>query len=155
MGEDLLEIVWHLRVHDVKEILAWWSLVLRILGGEVLHEVGVLLHLRPERLDGDLVVLGDVDVVHLLLFEELLIFCEHLLEEVLGHALLFGQVKLYWKGVRREIIELLTVLVEVIVEVILALELAFNLVGHHEAEGALLGLGGRCGLHFEVYEKFK
>ena len=46
-------------------------------------------------------------------------------------------------------------LVEVVVEVILALELAFELVGHHEAEGALLGLGGGCGLHFEVYGKFE
>ena len=119
MVEDLLEIVWHLRVHDVEKVFAWRTLVLRILGGEILHEVGVLLHLRPERLDGDLVVLGDMDVVHLLLFEELLIFCEHLLEEVLGHASLFWKVELYWKGVRVEVIKLLTVLVEVIVEVIL------------------------------------
>ena len=46
-------------------------------------------------------------------------------------------------------------LVEVIVEVVLRLELAFELVGHHEAEGALLGLGGRVLLHFKIYGKFK
>ena len=43
--------------------------------------------------------------------------------------------------------ELLTVLVEVIVIVGLGAELARDLGGHHEAERALLGLGGRCGVH--------
>ena len=46
-------------------------------------------------------------------------------------------------------------LVEVIVIVGLGAELARDLGGYHKAEGALLGLGGRCGLHFEVYGKFK
>ena len=38
-------------------------------------------------------------------------------------------------------------LVEVVVVVGLGAELASDLLGHHEAEGALLGLGGRCGVH--------
>ena len=41
-----------------------------------------------------------MDVVDLLLSEKILFIFEHGLEEVLGDAALFGQVKLYCKGVR-------------------------------------------------------
>ena len=95
MLDDLLQVVGHLRIHDVEKVVSGRTPVLRIDRREVLHEVCILVHLRPERLDGYLVILGDMDVVHLLLFEELLIFSEHCFEEVLGHAALFWKVKLY------------------------------------------------------------
>ena len=46
-------------------------------------------------------------------------------------------------------------LVEIIVEVVFRLELVFELVGHYEVDGSLLGLDVRLLLHFKVYGKLK
>ena len=45
--------------------------------------------------------------------------------------------------------------IQVLVVVRLGAELACDLGGHHEAEGALLGLGDLSGFHLDVYGKFK
>ena len=87
-------------VEDVEEVLPRRALVLRILGGEVLGEVGVLLEVGPEAADGELVVLRHLHLADLLLLEELLLAGEHVLEEVLVDDGLVGQVELNYNGVK-------------------------------------------------------
>ena len=67
MSKELLEVVGQLGVHNVKEVLAGRTPVLRVIVREVRHHDGVLLDIWPERFHGDLVVVGDVDVIHLFL----------------------------------------------------------------------------------------
>ena len=67
-----------------------------------MHELTVLLEIRPQCLDGYFIVVRDMDIVDLLLFEKLLLLCEHEFEEVLVDASLIGQVKLHWKGISKK-----------------------------------------------------
>ena len=65
------------------------------LGRKVGAELRVLLHLGPESFHRELVVEGHRDGLVLRLHQQLLLVDEDLLEEVLGHQLLWWQVELF------------------------------------------------------------
>ena len=94
MLQELLQVVRHLRVEDVEELVPGRTPVLRIDGREVGADDRVLLHLWPECLDGKLVILRNVDVVDLGLHEELLIPGEDVLEEVIVDGTFRRQIAL-------------------------------------------------------------
>ena len=79
-------------IEDVKEVLPRRPLVLGVLGREVLHKLGILFEFRPEAADGELIIMGHLDLVHGGLQQEGLLAGEHLLEEVVGDQVLIGQV---------------------------------------------------------------
>ena len=80
-------------VEDVEEVGTIRELAFRELGGEVDGDVRVALELRVEVGDGDLVVLGRVDPLHLRQLEELLLAGEDLAEEVLVRAGIWRDVE--------------------------------------------------------------
>ena len=83
------------RVEHVHEVITGWSSVLRVLVREVLEELGVLLELRPQRLDGELVVERHLDGLHLRLLQQLLAAGEDVLQPILVNYRLVRQVVLY------------------------------------------------------------
>ena len=89
---DLAQVLRVDGVEDVEEVLPRRPLVLRVLGREVLHELGVLLELGPEAPDRELVVMRHLDVVDVGLQNERLLAREDLLQEVVGDQVLIGQV---------------------------------------------------------------
>ena len=91
---DLLEVVRIQGVEDIEEVLARWSLAGWVLVRKVGQEDRVLLELRIELLDGELIVVGHVDVLHLDLLEQLLLADQDILEEVLVDEALRRQIKL-------------------------------------------------------------
>ena len=70
-------------VEHVEEVAAVWQLALRQVVWHVRHELRVLAVPRVEVADGDLVVLGRVDLLDVLEGEQLLLVAQDLLEEVL------------------------------------------------------------------------
>ena len=95
MVKELLQVVRPDRVQDIEEILPRRAFVLRVHIWEVGHDLRVLLHIWPESLDRDLIVLGHVDVVDFLLLKELLLTVKHQLEEVLVDGTFIGKVVLH------------------------------------------------------------
>ena len=98
--EHLVEVV---RVHGVQhviKVLPRGTFALRILVREELQHLFIAGELRPDVLDGQLVVEGDLDERHLLLPEQLLLLREQLLEEVLVDSAGGRQVELDYKRVR-------------------------------------------------------
>ena len=89
---DLAKVFWMQGIEDVKEVLSRRSLVLRILGREVLHELGILFEFRPKGLDRELIIMWYLDLVHGGLQHQGLLTCEHFLEEVMGDQVLIWQV---------------------------------------------------------------
>ena len=61
MLDQLLDIVRVDRVHDIEEILPRRKTPLWNLVGEVLHELTNLLHVRPQVLYGQLVIIRNCD----------------------------------------------------------------------------------------------
>ena len=102
VGDDLREVLGVERVQDVEEVLPRRRLALGVLGGEEGEEVAVLLDVRPQRLDRELVVVGHRDVPHLALPQQLLVLRQHFLEEVLVDHVFWGQVELDYRGVRQQ-----------------------------------------------------
>ena len=94
VAEDLLQVVGVERVQDVEEIVTSRAFIFRENIGEILRELLVLLELRPELRHRELVVLRDLDLLHVLLLEQLLLIREDLLEEVFIHLALGRQVVL-------------------------------------------------------------
>ena len=82
VAEDLLQVVWVERVQNVEEIVSSRPFIFMEGIGEVLRELLVLLELRPELDDGELIVLGNLDLLHILLLHQLLFVGEDLFEEV-------------------------------------------------------------------------
>ena len=70
-------------VQHVEEVLPRRSLVLRVLVREVLGEVRVLLHLRVDLLDGELIVMWHLDEGHLRFQQQVLLAAKDLLKKVL------------------------------------------------------------------------
>ena len=93
--EYLLQVVGLERVQDVVEVLARRASAFGIHSREELHELAVLLQVRPQRLHGELVVVKHRDVVHLLLLQQLLLANEHVFEEVLVHGCFIRYVLLH------------------------------------------------------------
>ena len=92
--EYLGEVVGQLGVNNIEEIFSGRAPVVWVHGGKVRHDDRVLLHLGPERLDRKLIVMGYMDVAHLVLHEELLPSGEDVLEEIMVDGCLRGQVAL-------------------------------------------------------------
>ena len=70
-------------IQDVKEVLSRRTFAFGPIIREEDNELLVLRQARPQILDGKLIILGDIDVVHVLLLEQQLLISEHLLQEVL------------------------------------------------------------------------
>ena len=70
-------------VENIEEVLARRTFVFGIFVWEVLQELLVVLKVRVEVLDRNLIIFGHVDVVDLLLLQQVLLPCEHVAEEVL------------------------------------------------------------------------
>ena len=102
MLDELAKILGHQCIHDVKKILPWWSLALGIHGREVSQELGILLHLGPQVLHGQLVIMGHRDELHLRLVEQVLVFGNHCLQEVFVDDVFGRHVVLYCRGVRQK-----------------------------------------------------
>ena len=102
MGNHSCDFVFVDGVEDVEEVGAIRELAFRELGGEVDGDVRVALELRVEVGDGDLVVLGRVNPLHLRQLEELLLAGEDLAEEVLVRAGVWGDVEPGSSGVSDE-----------------------------------------------------
>ena len=79
-------------IQDVEEIVPWRTLVLGIGRRKELGEIGVLLQIRPEAPDRELVIVRNGDPIDLSLLEELFLLNQDLLEEVFSDKLLFRQV---------------------------------------------------------------
>ena len=73
MNHDVLEVLWVQRVEHVEEVLPWGSLVLSPSGREERRERWILLEHRPNVFDGQLIVMGNLDVCHLRLLHQLLL----------------------------------------------------------------------------------
>ena len=92
MTHDLRQVLMMERVEDVEEVLARWTLVLGIRRREVLGKLWVLLELWPEAADGELVVVGDLDLVDVRLLHEHLLAGEDILQEVFVDTCFVWQV---------------------------------------------------------------
>ena len=101
MIEHLLEEVGLNRVQDVEEIVPWRALACGKDVWKVLSDVGVIAELWPQRLDGDLVIVRDLDARHGLLLHQLLLAHEDLLQEVFVHMRCWRQVVLYFERVSK------------------------------------------------------
>ena len=99
MTHDLRQVLMMERVEDIEEVLARWTLVLRICCREVLGKLWVLLKLWPEPPDGELVVVGDLDLVDVRLLHEHLLAGEDILQEVFVDTCFVWQVVLDYKGI--------------------------------------------------------
>ena len=86
MGDHSCDSVFVDGVEDVEEVGTIRELAFRELGGEVDGDARVVLELWVEVGDGDLVVFGRVDPLHLRQLEELLLAGEDLAEEILVGA---------------------------------------------------------------------
>ena len=102
MVHDLLEILGVERVEDVEEVLSGGISLIGVFVLEKENELGVLLEILPQVLDGQLLEVGDMDVVDLLLFEELLLVVEDLLQEVLVALVLGRDIILNYRDVREK-----------------------------------------------------
>ena len=83
MGHDLVQVFRVDCIQYVEEILSRWTFAFGPLIRKEDDELLVLRQARPQILDGKLIILGDIDVVHVLLLEQQLLIGEHLLQEVL------------------------------------------------------------------------
>ena len=95
MLDDLVEIVGEEAVEHVEEVEPIRQSITLVDFAEVLLQVLVVLYLWPDRLHGELVQLGDLDVVDVGLLEQLLLFCQNLLEILLIHMALWRDVVSY------------------------------------------------------------
>ena len=100
VGQILGEEVGMDGIEDVEEVLPRRTLAIWEDVREVLLHLLIIGELRPEVLDGQLVVVGHLDADDLLLLEQLLLAGEHLLQEVLVDRGGRRQVELYCNGVR-------------------------------------------------------
>ena len=69
MAHHLFEIVRVDGVKDVEEVLARRAFANRVLVGKVLCKFWVFTELRPQILDGKLVIMRDCDLLHLNLLQ--------------------------------------------------------------------------------------
>ena len=99
MLHDLLEVLGLQRVEDVEEVLARRALASWIRIRKVLHELWVLLEMRPERLYGQLVIMWAIHLLDVDLLHQLLLAGEDVLEEVLVDDVGIWEVVLDYTGI--------------------------------------------------------
>ena len=100
MAQQLLEVFWLDGVENIEEIISRRALILGILVGEEGHHGGILLELRIEILDRDLVVVRDLDLLHRALPQQLLLASQNILEKVLVDHWLRWQIELETIGIK-------------------------------------------------------
>ena len=83
MVHHLLEEIRHDGVDYVEEVVTARTLSSSKIIGKVLGNLRIFGHLRPQCFDRQLLVVRDLDVHDVLLFKELLLLAQDLLEEVL------------------------------------------------------------------------
>ena len=72
-------------VENVEKVFSRWTLVLGILIREEGHQGGVLLELRIQVLHGHLIIVRDLDRLHSILPQQLLLAGQDIFQEVLIH----------------------------------------------------------------------
>ena len=103
MLDHLLQVLGVHGVEDVEKVLARRTFVFGIFVWEVLQELLVVLKVRVEALDRNLIIFGHVDVVDLILLQQVLLPCEHVAEEVLGKGALARKVVLHCSKVDKHV----------------------------------------------------
>ena len=99
MTHDLRQVFMMECIEDVEEVLARRTLVLWVRCREVLRELWVLLKLWPETPDGELIVVGDLDLVDVRLLHQHLLAGEDILQEVFIDTCFVWKVILDYKGI--------------------------------------------------------
>ena len=89
---------------EIKEILPWRPFVLGIFVREVLLEMGILFEHWINVADGQLLVVGNLNVLDLALLEEGLPAAEHILEEIFVYHPFVRQIVLDYRSVKQETI---------------------------------------------------
>ena len=92
---QLLHIVRLEGMKEIKEVRPIGNSALGQLLGEVLHELLVRLHHRPQLHYGQLFVEWDANSLDFVQAEQLLLFCQNLLQKVLVQHVLRRQVELH------------------------------------------------------------
>ena len=96
MIHDLRQVLRIECVQDVEKVLPWRTFALRKSCWEVRHEISILFEFRPEILDAQLVVLGDLDEPDLGLLEHSPIADQDILDEILVDHVICWQIVLYY-----------------------------------------------------------
>ena len=100
--DQLSDVLIVASIEDVKKIFSHRKTALRQLVGKVPHEVSAALHLRPQSLHTDFVIVGHVNKPHSVYLKEFLLLGQDLSEEVFIEHGVVWQVELNYTGVRRE-----------------------------------------------------
>ena len=101
VADHALHVRWINKVVDIEGVGTIRNSPFRVPVGEVLKHLHVLLDLRVDVLDAELVELGHVDRPELGHREQALLVGKDLLEEVLVDHRVRGQVELHCNGVRQ------------------------------------------------------
>lgn len=80
--DQLLDIVWIQSIHDIEKVLASRNATFRNLVWKISHELIYLLHMRPEVLDRELVVVGNCDKFDLAERHKLFFFLQYLSKKI-------------------------------------------------------------------------
>ena len=94
MIQDLRQEIRIQGVENVEKVLPGRALVLGILVRELPHQQIIPVELGPELLHRELVVVRHLDVRDVLLPDQLLLICQHCLQEVLVDVRCWRQVEL-------------------------------------------------------------
>ena len=94
MVHDLFKIVLFESSENIEEIFPWWPLPKWIIVWEVDIERGIFGKLWPKVFHRQLVVAGNFDFDHLILFEQHLFATKDILEKVLIDMSMIGKVVL-------------------------------------------------------------
>ena len=92
MGDDAAHVVRVESIKDIKEVLSIRGMSLGKFVRKVEHEYGILLEMREEILDRELIILWHVDELDILQFEELLPLSKNRSEEVFVHHDIWREV---------------------------------------------------------------
>ena len=94
MVHHLLQVVGVNGVQNVEEILSRCTLSFRVLIWKVLHHLSILQEHRVHGLDTELVIVCDLDMLHISLFQKLFSAREDVLEMVFVDDRLIRQIEL-------------------------------------------------------------
>ena len=100
--QNLLQVLGVERVEDVEKVVVVGHPIAGVNVLEVEHKLLVLLQVAPQVFDGELLEVGDVDIVDVLLLEEPLVVVENLLQEIFIALSLWWNIILNYREVREE-----------------------------------------------------
>ena len=102
MLQNLLQVLGVERVEDVEKVVVVGHPIAGVNVLEVEHKLLVLLQVAPQVFDGELLEVGDVDVVDVLLLVEPLLVVENLFQEILIALALRRNIILNYREVRNK-----------------------------------------------------